>query len=335
MLSPSDFITLPYTSDLSEGGIAYATRSLPHTYDRMGGSKTARMRRIAAGIAVELALRRLLDRQEVAFDTLGATPFTEPDRYDVSIGGRRVDVKSFLLTSRRKIRSVLQAPSRLLEAAALVPSDQMDTERFKPNDVYLFAFLLGLVTRDRESLAKAQAAGHPVYLIHPMSRDWASPQVWRPLGELALKSERPPALSLQLGGQDGERRFLTCEVRLPHLTRRPCPGDFHTLVYLHSDQLPEGRVGVYSPTLGETHLIPPLVSEQGWGNLWVYGMKIILAGYITKGEFRQKARRLPPGSNTFQYRSTRTENFALPVRELHPLNALLDAAREWQEGRTL
>jgi hypothetical protein len=38
MITVGDLIHLPFTSDLTEGGIAYALRSLPYTYDRMGGS---------------------------------------------------------------------------------------------------------------------------------------------------------------------------------------------------------------------------------------------------------------------------------------------------------
>ena len=38
MISASDIIRLPYTPDLTEGGIAYACRSLNYTYNRMGGS---------------------------------------------------------------------------------------------------------------------------------------------------------------------------------------------------------------------------------------------------------------------------------------------------------
>jgi len=38
MLTASDLIRLPFPPDLTEGGIAYAVRSLPYTYNRMGGS---------------------------------------------------------------------------------------------------------------------------------------------------------------------------------------------------------------------------------------------------------------------------------------------------------
>ena len=87
MLTASDLIRLPYTPDLTEGGIEYALRSLSYTYDRMGGSPYERLRRIVAGVAVELAFRRYLSQQNIPFDVKGATPFTDPDRYDVALGG--------------------------------------------------------------------------------------------------------------------------------------------------------------------------------------------------------------------------------------------------------
>ena len=124
MLSPTDLLRLPFPRDLIEGGIAYATRSLPHTYNRMGGSPYDRLRRIVAGVAVELAFRRHLTQNEIPFDVKGATPFTDPDRYDVSLGGHRCDVKSFLLTHRDQIQRVRRDPGLLLDAPALVPSDQ-------------------------------------------------------------------------------------------------------------------------------------------------------------------------------------------------------------------
>src|SRR5262245_11810829 len=128
MLSVSDLIHLPYTSDLTEGGIAYAVRSLPYTYNRMGGSPYDRLRRIVAGVAVELAFRRHLADQGIPFDVKGATPFTDSDRYDVSLGGRRCDIKSFLITYRSQIEEMKRNPSIVLDAPALVPSDQHAAE---------------------------------------------------------------------------------------------------------------------------------------------------------------------------------------------------------------
>src|SRR6185436_17020017 len=138
MLVPSDLIHLPYTSDLTEGGIAYAVRSLPYTYDRMGGSPFDRLRRIVAGVAVELAFRRYLSRQDIPFDVKGATPFTDPDRYDVSLGGHRCDLKSFLITHREQIKEMRRDAGILLQAPALVPSDQHAAEGHRDDDLYLF-----------------------------------------------------------------------------------------------------------------------------------------------------------------------------------------------------
>jgi hypothetical protein len=50
---------------------------------------------------------------------------------------------------------------------------------------------------------------------------------------------------------------------------------------------------------------------------------------MTRGEFRQHAVRLPAGSRVFQYQQTRTENYALPIKDLHPLQALFERAKSW------
>src|SRR6266508_6746306 len=98
MISSSDFIHLPYTRDLTEGGIAYAVHSLPYTYNRVSGSPYDNLRRIVAEAAVELAFRRYLSEREIPFDVKGAPPFTDPERYDDSLAGRRCEIKSFLIS---------------------------------------------------------------------------------------------------------------------------------------------------------------------------------------------------------------------------------------------
>ncbi len=156
MITVTDFIHLPYTHDLTEGGIAYAVHSLPYTYNRMGGSSYERLRRIVAGVAVELAFRRYLAEQDVPFDVMGATPFTDPDHYDVSLGGRRCDIKSFLITHRDQISDMKRNPQVVLKAPALVPSDQNAAEGHSDRDIYLFAFLSGLVAASPEDMEKTK-----------------------------------------------------------------------------------------------------------------------------------------------------------------------------------
>src|SRR5574339_661316 len=175
MIGVSDFIHLPYTRDLTEGGIAYAVRSLPYTYNRMGGSPYERLRRIVAGVAVELAFRRHLSEQNIPFDVKGATPFTDPDRYDVSLGGRRCDLKSFLITYREQISEMKRNPQIVLHAPALVPSDQNAAEGHSNQDIYLFAFLSGLVAASPEDMEKTKQANKASYWLHVMPDAWNRP----------------------------------------------------------------------------------------------------------------------------------------------------------------
>ncbi|MBM3145352.1 MAG: hypothetical protein FJ010_10345 [Chloroflexi bacterium] len=325
MINPSDFITLPYTPDMTQGGIAYACKSLPYTYNRMGTSPFNRLRRIVAGVAAELAFRRYLTGENIPHHNLGATPFTDPDRYDIAIGGRRCDIKSFLLIRKEQISQIRKEPSLLLDAQALVPEDQIASSNLGDEGLYLFAFCAALLTPNRQTLEKALQAGLPIYLIYPLPKEWARPRKWASLGTLALKSDTPREIEIELGGQNRQHRTLSEHIVLEPGRRTTARGDFYALHYLHTVEIPDGPVGVHSPTLEDTHIINSL----DWGNIWIYGMEIIFTGYLTRGEFRRNARRLPAGSRVFQYPRTITPNFALPIRELHPIKELCDQAKRW------
>jgi hypothetical protein len=326
MITEQDLLRLPYTPDLTEGGIAYAARSLPYTYNRMGGSPFDRLRRIVAGVAVELAFRRYLNEQGVPFDVRGATPFTDPDRYDVSLGGHRCDIKSFLITHREQISEIRRSPEVVLQAPALVPLDQHASSTHSVHDLYLFAFLSGLVAASRADLKKALAAQQPTYLMHAMPDAWCKPQAWIPLGPLALKSESDATLTVELGGQDEGRAYLTRTLELAPQARVEVRDPFFALSSVRVKSMPDARLGIRSPNLKETHLITPLE----WGNIWVYGMDILLAGYMTCDEFRRRASLIQPGSRVFQYNKTRARNLAVPIAGLKPLGGLFEKVKEWE-----
>lgn len=325
MLTKNDFIRIPYTPDLSENGIAYACRSLPHTYNRMGGSKINRMRRIVGGIGVELAFRRYLNERKIPFDIKGATPFTDPDKYDVSLGGRRCDVKSFLLSRKSQITELKRDLNLLLNASALIPSDQFAANTHEESDLYIFAFLTGLVAASRADMIRAVGAGNPLHLIHALPKDWAKPEHWNPLGRLALKSEGNEPLALELGGQNKDRAFISERITLEPQKRTETESTFHTLAYAHVDKMPDARIGIHSPEKRETYIIP----SRKWGNIQVYGMSVLLVGYLTREEFRQKAREIPVGSRVYQYSRTKTKNLGVPVRELKPLRSLFEKVKDY------
>lgn len=94
-------------------------------------------------MAVELTIRRFLTEQDVPFEVKGSRPFAEPERYDVSLGGRRCDIKSFLISRREQAKEMKRNPAVILNALALVPSDQNAGEGHSDRDIYLFAFYQG------------------------------------------------------------------------------------------------------------------------------------------------------------------------------------------------
>lgn len=318
MLTPQDFIHLLYTPDLTQAGIQYACQSLPYTYNRMRISDPDRLRRIIAGVGVELAFRRWLSEQNIPFDTLGATPFTQPDRYDVAINGQRIDIKSAVFNHRKRIQSLRENPALLLGAHALIPVDQLLSEHYSDRDIYVFAFVNALFAPNRTDSEKLVAAGKPVYWMYALPEAWSHGGQWQSLGEIALKCDTTSAVQLELGGQGATRAFLGEAINLAPRCRTTAGQNFYRLAYVHTVNLPDGPVGLHSPTLKETLLIQP---EQ-WSNVWVYGIEIYYTGYMTRREFRQKSQKLVAGSKVFQYDRTRTDNFALPVGQLRPLQLL-------------
>lgn len=322
---PPSILRLPYDVSLTVAGIEYAKKSLHFTYNRMGLHAAARLRKIVAGVAVELAFRRWLAAGRVPFDLLGATPFTEPDRYDLRLGGRRCDVKSFVIGERPDISRVRRDPSVLLDAEALVPEDQFQGGALDENDFYLFGFLAGLETRRRTELDKALLAEQPVYLLYTLDQPaWLGAPQWRSLGRLVLKADLPAVLELEVGGQGPARAAQAEHLSLGPRERTVTAAEFYSLLYLHPAQMPAGPVGVRSAVLGETVLVPP----ERWENIWVYGIEIFLAGWLTKADFRARGRKLPAGTPVPQYpRGTQTDNRAVPVRALRDVRALADLIR--------
>jgi hypothetical protein len=312
MLSPADLLHLPYTPDLTEGGIAYALLLLSYknlSYDQL--------QRTVAQTIVELAFRRHLSQQDIPFDITAATPFTDPARYDVSLGGHRCDVKSQLISNRRKISELRCNPGALLNVSALIPVEpSIGNGRFaSDHDLFVFAILLGLTAASLSDLKKAVEASQPNYLIHVMPEKWRNPQNWNPLGALTLKSESASEMLIEISGQDVGRRNLTRLVTLPPKTRITLDEPFYSITSLHVKNIPTARIGIHSRIYREAHVIPPLE----WKNIWVYGMDIILAGYLTRRDFR--------------LRTKSAKSLSLPIAELHPLPDLFIRVKEWEAGR--
>lgn len=323
MLSISDLIHLPYTPDLTEGGIAYALRSLPYSFERIGSKPYDGIRRTIANVAVELAFRRYLSGQEIPFEVESGMPFTEPDKYHVTLGRRRCDIKSFFISNRSQVAQIRKNPSVLLNAPALVPSDHHASHEYSDKDLYLFAFLCGEIASSQADIKKAIETNQPHYLIHVMPTKWRKPTHWNPLGTLTLKSESSERMLVEVNGQGEGRDFVTRLVNLPAKTRVTVKDPFYSISSIHIKNKPTARLGIHSPSLKEAHVI----SSLDWGNIWVYGMDIYLAGFISRGEFRRRAKMILPNSRVFQYSHTKTKSLAVPIMDLSPLQDLFEKSR--------
>ncbi len=325
MISESDFITIPYTPDMTQLGIKYACQSFPNTDNRVGIDQFNRLRQIVAEKAVELAFTRQINSLEIPHDRLKSAPFSDPDHYDITLGGRRCEIKSFMLTQKKNIRVIRKEPRRLLQSQALVPVDQMSKDFLSDDDLYIFAFINALITPDQRTIIKAISAKQPIYLIQILPQKWSQPEQWGSLGKLALKSNMDSALQLEIGGLDESHHFQIKNLILHPQTRIVIKENFSALNYFYTPKLPDETLGVHSSTLDKTYLITP----NTWSNIWVYGMEIIFGGYITWGKFRKKAVRLPKGSRGYQYSHTLTDNLTLPIEKLYPLDDLFGRAKEW------
>jgi hypothetical protein len=321
MLTHADFLPLPYTPDLTEAGVAFALRSLAYSYERDGRSPYGRLRRLVANVAIELAFRRYLTQENIAFDVKASTPFTDRERFDVVLNGRRCDIKSFLISHRDQIKQIRQNPAVLLDAHALVPSDAHAGDGHSYNDIYLFAFMNGLVAASQADLQKAIAKKQPHYMVYVPPMTWRKPTHWRPLGTVTLKSESAEQLLVEINGQDEAREMKRLTVSLAPGVSTKVNESFYTITSLHVHRVPEARVGVHCEGFDEVLPIAP----YEWSNIWVYGMDIFMTGFATYEEMSQRATLLPPNSKTFQYERTHVKNLALPVSKLKPIQKLLDA----------
>jgi hypothetical protein len=275
------------------------------------------------GAAVELAFRRHLSEQKIPFEVKGALPFTAHECYDVMLGGRRCEIKSFLISHREQIAQIQHDPELVLRAPALVASDQHAAEGHSPRDLYLFAFLTGRVTASWDELQKVIESKQPYTLVHVMPEAWNRPSKWSPLGKLVVKSEAEETQAIEIGGQDEGREMRSLLVELPPGRRLEISTGFFSLSYVHTKTCCPARLGIHSPIRRETYLI----GASEWGNIWVYGTDLLLAGYITRENFSRRASFVPTGSRVFQYNQTQVKNLAVPVSELRPLSELFEWAK--------
>jgi hypothetical protein len=300
------------------------TRLLVHPGGQQLDRSFDSLRRIVVDKAVELAFRRLLMEEDIPHQLIDSVTFSQPDTYDIAFGGRRCLLAGMSISHREEINQIHNDLGVLAEGRVYLRESQR-SGAYRDVDLYIFAFLTGLVTRSRQALQKALNASQPVHLIFPMPEEWATPAQWNSLGELALKGDITTPVRVTLSGQDRHRGYEQFTVEVPSRERVRVGQDFNTVNVLQAAVLPDGPIGVSSPRFQETVLVSP----YQWGNVWVYGMRIFLMGYISLGDFYRQAETLSAGSRVIGHPSLDEEALAIPVSALKPMEDLFIRAENW------
>ena len=325
MLLPADLILLPYTSDLTPAGIAFACQTLPYPDCRNTTQTYQQLRRIVAQQAAELAFRRHLTMIQVPHKLGQESIFARPGRISAVIGGRLCNLYSSAIFNREAIRCIHQNPASMLSSPARIPLTDLTQENRSGTDLLIFSFVTGLVTYSVDDINKAKAAGKPIHLLYPLPAAWSQQSSRSSLGRIVLKSESESSLCVSLGGYTGNNCYTVLEIDLPPLQRLQTQENFHSLVYVHINGIPTKRVGLHSRALGKTVVVHP----YQWGNVWIYGMKIILAGWMSREEFRRYARPCRNDPYHFTPHGNGNKYLAVPVDQLRPLEDLFSRALSW------
>jgi len=283
------------------------------------------LRQKVAEVSVEVAFRRHLGSQGLLVTTEPPQPFSDPERHDAVLGGRRFDLRTALIRDRKRIEAMQRAPDGLREEWALIPAADVLAPERPDQDVFVFAFLTGLVTRSASELKRALGASQPCALLHCMPDAWKAPRTWRSMDPLTV-SCRSPIRELEIHGQNEGRQHLSRTTALPPERE----------VKLESGLFAVSALQIQAPTRtavrvrSAVHARPHIVMPRDWENIWVYGMEISIAGYLTRKEFRSRARPLRRSPRSQTRLRPRTTYLAVPVGQLEPVAGLLQAARSWQ-----
>jgi hypothetical protein len=325
MISADDLIILPYTPDLTQAGIAYACNTLPFVSGYSSTDIFPRLRRVIIEQAAELAFRRHLSQRNVPHHLASGGFSAGCAKASAVIGGRYCDVYSAEIFRKGKIHKLHQNSANFLSSSALVPSAELDSVQRSESDLLIFSFVTALVTPNLSEMKRAVSAGQPLYLIFPLPAVWSHNSNISDLGRLVFKSESNQALKVTVVGQSKNHRPLTEEINLPPLCRVTAHNLFSSLTYLQLTELPRGRLGVRSPKLGK----PIIIRPYEWGNIWVYGMRVYLTGWITRGEFHRVAHLYRPDNTGWEPDTSRKKCLAMPVSDLRSLEELFTKAIEW------
>jgi hypothetical protein len=320
-LGPDQLLHLPFERDLSFAGLTYLCQEL-HRFPQINKAKT--LKALGGTIASELALRRWLEAQQVTYYLVNTTPFTEPNRTQIILGGRRVLVSTKLLhgsSSRHRYPG-----DNLLKRRRWVhvPLTTQRIRRLEEGDLCVFSTIhertSGAIAQkvyyDGLFQPKAYLAIAPGFLRSPKPP-------WKPIRaiRLTLKSSQPLCLDLAAVGREHGLEFYILRLS-PSATARLREATY-SIQYLRSKTRPSGEISL------QFHRARPNwnISPDSWLNLWLDAEEIVFLGWITLGDLRARAARTRAPDEQGQRRISTTV-LSLPTHDLKPMKSLINYLQE-------
>lgn len=324
-MSINEFVALEHTPDITQASVSEVMRALayPARFPHLDDFDSMRQR--VGDNIVSLAFRRYLDEQKIPYQLSESLNFSQPDRFDVTFGGRRCIPFAQFICNRKIIQQVHQDPDLILSENIYLPDGA--AAAYRDVDIYLFISMTCLVTRSRDDVEKAIVAGQPSFLVYQMPEAWAAPAQWENLAPLVLKTDIAEDLVIDLHGQDQQRGYLSESIDLPGRRRVEITPEFYTIGALRAGALPSGPIGLHSKTLDDTLLVAPFQ----WGNIWVYVLRMYITGYITQADFFRHAEKVSGVTAGRLNPCVQRENlFSAPCAELKPPQDLFIRAANWE-----
>jgi hypothetical protein len=289
MLKSSDLIRLPYPAELTQAGIAIASRKLAS--GRISG-KSIDIRQLRLEVvqaSVRLAFPRYLLDRRIPFQYQEYKPFSQPEQASVVLGGRKCEIETSLITGLNTAGQLSQSIEQLLETSIRIPAGMQTSDLYSAGDLAVFAFAVAGVTDDRSGLLHAAEAGEPFLCNHVMPEAWRQPRRRMAPGQLSFRCAGDASIVLDLYGLGSQQEPLVEQMAVYPQTWVTSRYQYSSLSCVQAGAIPSARIEMRSPARHSAYTIMPLQ----WRNLWVYGQEIILAGYLTIEEIWDMARAAP------------------------------------------
>jgi hypothetical protein len=298
----------------------YACRSLTHS-----GPAPARhicaLRTAAVDALARLCLQWYLAANSIPFQVDEGVRHGDSLLPRLRIGGRRCGLDAYL-ASRTYQKSALRPGSPSIgQIEVLIPFESLAQAGSDEQDLQVFSAVVAAPARTLAQTRDRARQGSPLLMVARLEglsgASKREDSVW-------LRGEGDVPICCFLAGisRDGSWREESLQVPSDGSI---CSADWAGPAFLRMESPPPACL-----SLGWNGKQSRIAPAQ-WINLWLYDCRIVFFGWLTRHEFRRRARLLPAGSANGFYRRTRRLNWAVPIRRLRPIVemvAIMQAAQE-------